>query len=142
MAFLFVYFMSAFFRPNIIFFRIFNELLSDRLRLGNKALQDYGLTLFGQSVPMNGNGSSLFGWGDYFYIDSSYLLAFLCYGVIFLLMVFLIHYWCCKKYSEDIYYLVIITVIVVNCVVAHHMIDIAYNPFYLALLASRNKQVV
>lgn len=36
------------------------------------------------------------------------------------------------------YYLVILTVVVINCVVAHHMIDLAYNPFYLALLAKKS----
>lgn len=138
-GFLFMYFMSCFFQPNIAFFRLFDKLLSGRLKLGNKALEDYGITLFGQTVPMNGNGGSLISLGDnYFFIDCSYLLVFCCYGVLFLLLIFLIHYWCCKKYRGDVYYLVILTVVVINCVVAHHMIDLAYNPFYLALLAKKS----
>ena len=139
MGFLFMYFMSYFFQPNIAFFRFFDKLLSGRLKLGNKALEDCGLTLFGQTVPMNGNGGSLISLGDnYFFIDCSYLLVFCCYGVLFLLLIFLIHYWCCKEYRGNVYYLVILTVIVVNCVVAHHMIDLTYNPFYLALLAKKS----
>ncbi len=138
-GFLFMHFMSYFFQPNITFFRLFDKLLSGRLKFGSKALEDYGLTLFGQTVPMNGNGGSLVFLGNnYFFIDCSYLLVYLRYGIIFLFLVFLIHYWCCKKYQGDLYFLVILTVIVVNCVVAHHMIDLAYNPFYLALLAKKS----
>ena len=140
MGFLFMHFMSYFFQPSITFFRLFDKLLSGRLKLGNKALEDYGLTLFGQVVPMNGNGGSLISLGsNYFFIDCSYLMVYLRYGALFLLLVFLIHYWCCKKYKGDMYYLVILTVVVINCVVAHHMIELAYNPFYLALFAKRIK---
>lgn len=139
MGFLFMYLMSYFFQPSITFFRLFDKLLSGRLRLGNKALEDCGLTLFGQTVQMNGYGGSLINLGgNYFFIDCSYLLVYLCYGLIFLCLIFLIHYWCCKKYQDDMYYLAILTVVVINCVVAHHMIDLAYNSFYLALLAKKS----
>ena len=139
MGFLFMHFMSYFFQPSLTFFRLFDKLLSGRLKLGNKALEDYGLTLFGQTMPMNGNGGSLVHLGgNYFFVDSSYLLVYLRYGIIFLLLIFLIHFWCCKKYKEDMYYLVILTIVVINCVVAHHMIELAYNPFYLALLTKKS----
>ena len=138
-GFLFMYFMSYWFQPSITFFRLFDKLLSGRLRLGNKALEDYGLTLFGQQVVMNGNGGSLMHFGgNYFFIDCSYLLVYLRYGILFLLFIFLIHYLCCKKFKSDLYYIVFLTVIVVNCVVAHHMIELAYNPFYFALFAAKN----
>lgn len=139
-GFVFMYFMSAWFQPNITFFRLFDNLLSGRLRLGNKAVEDYGFTLFGQNVVMRGNGGSLIGLGgNYFYIDCSYLLVYFCYGIVFLFLVFLIHYWCCKKYKSDLYYLVILTVIAANCIVAHHMIELAHNPFYFALLAAKKE---
>lgn len=67
-GFLFMYFMSCFFQPNIAFFRLFDKLLSGRLKLGNKALEDYGITLFGQTVPMNGNGGSLISLGDNYFL--------------------------------------------------------------------------
>ncbi len=139
-GFVFMYFMSAWFQPSITFFRLFDKLLSGRLRLGNKALEDYGFTLFGQQVAMRGNGGSLIGLGDnYFFIDCSYLLVYFCYGIVFLFLVFLIHYWCCKRFKSDTYYIVILTVIVINCIVAHHMIELAHNPFYFALLASKKE---
>jgi len=136
-GFIVMYLMSLFYMPNIAVFRLINELISNRLLLANQGLQEYGLSLFGQYVAMNGNGGSLVEPSDYFYIDSSYLFVYLCYGVVFLALILFIHYSCCKKYSEDRYYLVILSVIAINCMIAHHIIDLVYNPFYLALLAKK-----
>lgn len=136
-GFIVMYLLSLFYMPNIFVFRFINELLSDRLRIGNQGLQEYGFSLFGQPVAMNGNGASLIEPADYFYIDSSYLFVYLCYGFVFLCLILFIHYSCCIKYADDRHYLLIIAVIVINCMIAHHMIDLAYNPFYLALLAKK-----
>lgn len=137
-GFIVMYLLSWFYMPNVSIFRFINELLSDRLRLGNQGLQEYGFSLFGQPIEMNGNGASLIGPADYFYIDSSYLLVYLCYGALFLVLILFIHYSCCKKYAADGYYLLILSVIAINCMIAHHIIDLAYNPFYLALLAKND----
>ena len=132
-----MYLLSLFYMPNITVFRFFDELISGRLQLGNQGLEEYGFSLFGQPIEMNGNGASLIVPADYFYIDSSYLLVYLCYGALFLVLILFIHYSCCKKYAADGYYLLILSVIAINCMIAHHMIDLAYNPFYLALLAKK-----
>lgn len=133
-----MYVLSWLYMPNVSIFRFIDELLSGRLRIGNQGLQEYGFSLFGQPVLMNGNGGSVIEPADYFYIDSSYLFTYLCYGVVFLSLILFIHYSCCKKYAKDRCYLLILSVIVINCMIAHHMIDLAYNPFYLALLAKKD----
>lgn len=132
-----MYVLSWLYMPNVSIFRFIDELLSGRLRIGNQGLQEYGFSLFGQHVAMNGNGGSVIAPADYFFIDSSYLFVYLCYGVVFLAFILFIHYSCCKKYAKDRCYLLILSVIVINCMIAHHMIDLAYNPFYLALLAKK-----
>lgn len=132
-----MYLLSLFYMPNVTVFRFIDELISGRLRYGNQGLEEYGFSLFGQPVAMNGNGASLIEPADYFYIDSSYLFVYLCYGVVFLCFILFIHYSCCKKYAEDGYFLLILSVIAINCMIAHHIIDLAYNPFYLALLAKK-----
>ena len=134
-GFIVMYLLSLFYMPNVAVLRFIDELISGRLQLGKQGLQEYGFSVFGQSVAMNGFGGSLIGPSDYFYIDSSYLFVYLCYGAIFLALILFIHYSCCKKYTADGYYLLILSVIAINCMIAHHMIDLAYNPFYLALLA-------
>lgn len=133
-----MYVLSWLYMPNVSIFQFIDTLLSSRLQLGNQGLQEYGFSLFGQPVLMNGNGGSVIAPADYFFIDSSYLAIYLCYGVVFLALILFIHYSCCKKYAGDRYYLLIMTVIVINCMIAHHMIDLAYNPFYLALLAKKD----
>ena len=132
-----IYLLSWLYYPNVAVLRFIDELISGRLRHGNKGLQEYGFSLFGQPVAMNGNGASLIGPSDYFYIDSSYLFAYLCYGLVFLGLILFIHYSCCKKNAVDGCFLLILSVIAINCMIAHHMIDLAYNPFYLALLAKK-----
>lgn len=136
-GFVIMYFLSQFYMQNVSIFRFIDELLSNRLQLGNQGLQEYGFSLFGQHVAMNGNGGSVVLPADYFFIDSSFLTVYLCYGVVFLAIILFIHYSCCKKYAGDWHYLFILSVIVINCMIAHHMIDLAYNPFYLALLAKK-----
>lgn len=137
-AFVIMYVLSLFYMNNVFVFRFIDELISGRLRLGNQGLQEYGFSFFGQHVAMSGNGGSVIAPADYFFIDSSYLFVYLCYGAVFLALILFIHYSCCKKYAGDRYYLLIMTVIVFNCMIAHHMIDLAYNPFYLALLAKKD----
>ena len=134
-----MYLLSWFYMPNVSVFRFIDEMLSGRLWIGNQGLQEYGFSLFGQSVAMNGNGGSIIEPANYFYIDSSYLLVYLCYGALFLVLILLIHYSCCKKYEKDRCFLLILSVIAINCMIAHHIIDLAYNPFYLALLAKKEK---
>lgn len=132
-----MYLLSLFYMPDVSAFRFIDELLSGRLRIGNQGLLEYGFSVFGQHIVMNGNGGSVIPPANYFFIDSSYLSVYLCYGIVFLILIFFIHYFCCKKYADDRYYLLIISVIVINCMIAHHIIDLAYNPFFLALLAKK-----
>lgn len=136
-AFAIMYGLSLFYMKNVPVFRFIDELLSGRLRLGNQGLQEYGFSFFGQHVAVSGNGGSVVAPVNYFFIDSSYLLVYLCYGAVFLALILFIHYSCCKKYADDRYYLLILSVIALNCMMAHHMIDVVYNPFYLALLAKK-----
>lgn len=138
-GFIVMYLLSLFYMPNVFVFRFIDEMLSGRLRIGNQGLQEYGFSVFGQPVAMNGYGGSLIGPSDYFYIDSSYLFAYLCYGFVFLGLILFIHYFCCKKNAADGCFLLILSVIAINCMIAHHLIDLAYNPFYLALLAKKEK---
>ncbi len=62
--------------------RMLNVLMNYRLGYGNKAIAEYGLTLFGQRIDMVG-----LGWGtpaelEYFYVDNGYMQLALLYGLI------------------------------------------------------------
>lgn len=43
---------------------------------------------------------------------------------------------CCKKFQNDPYFIVVIILISINCMIAHHIIELTYNPFALALFAT------
>lgn len=118
-----------------------NSLISNRLRFGYQGLVEYGFRLFGQYVKMVGNGSTTeITTKYYFFIDCSYLYVGLQYGLIFLLAVLLIYVLCCRKYQNDRYFLLTIVLISINCMIAHHLLEIAYNPFALALFAKMTKE--
>ncbi len=97
----------------------------------------YGMTLFGQSIKMVGNGGTTkISASQYFFIDCSYLYIFLRYGVFFLLITLAVYMMCCKKFQNDPYFIVVIILISINCMIAHHIIELTYNPFALALFAT------
>ncbi len=113
-----------------------NQFLSSRLKLGKEGLQQFGFTLFGQYAPMEGWGSTTVHLKDYFFVDCSYLYVFIRYGIIFLPIVLAVYVLCCRKYQKDYYFIAAIFVISINCMIAHHLVELAYSPFALALLAS------
>ena len=112
-----------------------NEWLSNRLLLQDKGMMEYGIRLFGQTVKMVGNGGTVIFPKDYFFIDCSYFYIVVQYGIIFLLCVFCVYGICCRKCRNDQYFLLTIFLIAINCMIAHHLLDLAYNPFALAFFA-------
>lgn len=110
--------------------------LMARLKYGKMAFTDYGLKLFGQHIEMVGNGGSLELKGEYFFLDCSYVNILMTWGIVLLIVVLLLFGYACCKNRKDLYFQYAIALIAVNCVIAHHMMDIAYNPFILAVLAA------
>lgn len=82
-----MYFLSKNY-TNSDFFIILNKLFSGRLSLGYNALNNYGVSLFGQKIELFGNtaydyGNAIPGVDLYNYIDCSYLQILILYGAIF-----------------------------------------------------------
>ncbi len=113
-----------------------DKLITNRLRYGNLGLHRFGLTLFGQQAEMVGHGGVSVDLKDYFFVDCSYIYVFVQYGIIFLLIVLGVYVLCCRKFRKDYYFLAAVVVISVNCMIAHHLVELAYSPFALALLAA------
>lgn len=112
-----------------------DQLLSSRLYMQEKGFSEYGVRLFGQFIRMAGNGGSVTLPADYFFIDCSYFYILLQYGIFFLLSVFAVYIVICKKQKQDAYFVLAILLLSVNCVISHHLLEVAYNPFALALFA-------
>ncbi len=130
-----MFLLTAFYTTdNRILYRI-NTMISGRLEYGKQGLTQFGLTLFGQYAPMEGNGSTVIHLKEYFFVDCSYIYVFLRYGLLFLLVVLAVYVLCCRKMRTDYYFLAAVFVISINCMIAHHLVELAYAPFALALLA-------
>ena len=89
----------------------------------------------GQKIDMIGAGGTTIFPDNYFFIDCSYILVCLRYGVIALLLLLIVYSLSCIKNKKDIYFLYAITLVSINCVIAHHILELEYNPFALAILS-------
>lgn len=112
-----------------------NNVLTRRLFWGKQAVETYSLNLFGQHVPMQGLGWSTELHEDYFFLDCSYvnnlyrlgLLVLLC-GLIMLFILLL--YTRKNGFWEQ---MLIVIIIILQCSIEHHLMEIAYNPFFLLI---------
>jgi len=112
-----------------------DKMISARLRLGKAGLDIYPIKLWGQPIVMVGAGGTTQWPDNYFFIDCSYVHILLRYGALFLITLLLVYVLCCYKCKRDIYFLFAIMLVSLNSVIAHHILDIAYNPFASVLLA-------
>lgn len=108
-----------------------------RIGMGKQAMEEYGIKLFGQYIEMVGNGGTTERHGsEYFFLDCSYVNIFMRFGVIVMLLVLWIYGYSCWKNRHDQYFLYAIALLAFNCLIAHHLLEMAYNPFNLALFAT------
>ena len=130
-----MWFLTIWFAQRGAFLSELDRFLSSRLYMQEKGLAEYGIRLFGQYIKMAGNGGSIILPEEYFFIDCSYFYILLQYGVFFLIAVFAVHIMICKKYKQDSYFALVMILLSVNSLISHHLLEVAYNPFALALLA-------
>ena len=123
--------------PDGRIFNLMDRILNNRLSQGFKGIDIYGFSAWGQQIPMQGNGGNVEIPERYFFLDSSYLSIVLQYGMFVLAVVLLM--WICISFSarnrKNWELLWVVAIISVQCMVEHHMLEIAYNPFLWALLA-------
>ena len=132
---------SAFYSSEIPWMVKLNALLSGRLSLGRKALNLFDFSWFGHYIRNFSHAEGLTE-GGYFYIDSSYLQIALMYGVILLaavLFCFLV-IGCRAKAQKDWTLIWILAFMAVHSVIEPRLIQLAYNPFILALLADTGRK--
>ncbi|MCI9077830.1 MAG: hypothetical protein HFH68_02740 [Lachnospiraceae bacterium] len=130
-----MYFLSDYYEKDNEFLETINKTITGRLAFGKTGLDDYGISLFGQDIPMVGFGGSTILKEEYFFIDSSYINILLRYGIIFLLMIFIIYGTICYKHKGDTALMMAIVLLAVSCFIDHHIMEEAYNPLTYALFA-------
>jgi len=124
-------------QTNNIILNIINSLVSNRLYLGNIGLERYGIHLFGSTFQMFGYGGSTTPPSDYFFLDSSYVLILIRYGILIFLAVLIIFVFSSLRAEKqkNIALLWILTLIAIQCMTEHHLLDIAYNPFLFLIFS-------
>lgn len=129
---------STFYNPHNKIMVLLNKLMNQRFSLSHRAIDIWGIDFWGEWVPMQGYGSTVELPKHYFYLDSSYVNIVMRYGIVILAVILLI--WIVITFrareEKDWALLWVIAIISVQCMVEHHMIEIAYNPFIWVVLAS------
>lgn len=113
-----------------------NIILSDRLNLANKALNDYGIKIFGNKI--NWVGLSLIHYGDYDksqfnYVDISYLNILINYGIIALLLILYGFYKITDKEMKkgNSFICCFMIIIAIHSIIDPQLFQIVYNIFIL-----------
>lgn len=110
-----------------------NELLTNRLYLGNRAFGDFNITFFGQKIEWI-NEQEMFSEQLYNYVDSSYLNILFNYGLVMLIFILVGYYVIAKKnISKNIYYTLMIAFLSLHSMFDPQLIAIMYNPAILLL---------
>lgn len=130
------------YKPEVKWMVNLNAILSMRLDISNKATKDYGITLFGQNVKEIGNGYSTEYRPDYFFIDDVYIRILLEYGLVLLIVTLLLLVFVSHRSRNEKRNIIAICIfiIAVHSIMEHHLLEIAYNPFVLAMFASLNSK--
>ena len=135
---------SYFFTPSNKILTKVNNASSGRLFLGHKAISEYGFSMFGKQIIEHGWGGanglkmSQNALANYFFVDSSFLRMTILYGIIMAIIILLAMTkisW--ESFQKGSFALASIIVIVsVSAMVEQRLLDLAYDPFLIALLAN------
>ncbi len=126
------------YNPDNELFSKLNNMLSDRLHLGQSSIEKYGVSMFGtRGIEWTGHGRDMYGNElllDYNYVDCGYIVLLQRYGIVFSLFWILINsITIAKAFKIGDYYLVTVMALIA----AHLLIDdlqlsLHYNVFWLA----------
>lgn len=135
-----MFFLSLFYSPASPVMCFLNNVLNGRLYFGHNGFSEFGITLFGQDVVFYG----IPGAHDdvYNFIDCSYLNTLFRFGLIVTLAVIIAYVFMARKYRKNTFILLAICLVSLNCMIAHHIIELAYNPLLILLFADCSDKLV
>lgn len=131
----FMILVSRFYRPDIEWMAKLNTLFSTRLSLGKEVFDRYDIQIWGQDIPMRGNGGSTEVVADYFFIDSSYVNILMRLGLVAFILVMLIISIIMIKSLNHPYMLMVMAIVCIHSVMEHHMFEVYYDVFLMLPLA-------
>ena len=128
----------AFNADNDVLTFIDRKVVSNRLWMGKRALNDYGISAFGKYVLEKGYGGSVELPDDYFFIDSSFISMGVKYGLFFLLVNIVMFSGKIYRFvvEKKILIIIVMSMITIQSIMEHHYIQYWYNPFTITIFAS------
>ena len=114
-----------------------DSIISGRLSLAQRAFKEYGIKYFGTAFDMVGFGSETVRRSGYNFVDSSFCLILVRYGIVALAAVLIIYFIVERKAlrSGKRKLMVAFALISIHSVIEHHLLELAYNPFLLLAFA-------
>lgn len=124
---------------NIVLSKI-NSLLSGRLSLGKNAINEFGFTFMARTLPLVG-GEPVDG-STYNFVDSSFLLYLLNFGIIFfvLLMVLLEYFAYLINIKKDTYMLLVFCIFIIHSTFDPQLLNLCFN-YFLLVLSYKNTKI-
>lgn len=123
-----------FYRADHYFFSMLNDLLSNRLYLGNVAITTYGFRLFGQKIKWVGQGSLKKNpFLTYNYVDCSFLKYLLNYGIVFSILLSIALIYIGKKAIDEKNQALCVSILflAVFAMIDAELCVLAFHPFLL-----------
>ena len=122
-----------------------NELMSDRLALSSDALSKYGISLLGQKADFTGWGGTTLAKPGYDYVDISYVLILIRFGIIALVMISVLWVLMTRRALKtgNLRLAAVLTLIALNSAAEHHIMSLYYDIYLampFAILAVRGKE--
>ena len=112
-----------------------DTVLTGRLRLGHLAIDRYGITPFGTAFEQVGfGGRTAWSWTlGYTFVDSSYILILVRYGLTILIVICFQHVLLAKKALKNGQRTLALAVVLtaIHSMAEHHLSEAAYNLFLL-----------
>lgn len=114
-----------------------DSIISGRLSLAQRAFREYGIKYFGTAFDMVGFGSETVRRSGYNFVDSSFCLILVRYGMAVLAAILVIYFLVERKAlrSGKRKLMVAFALISIHSVIEHHLLELAYNPFLLLAFA-------
>ncbi len=130
--------MTEFYDGTVSWMRKLNSALSGRLNLGQRSLEKYGVTMFGEDIEWVGNGLDSAGnsmEAAYDYVDCLYLKILQRYGVVFWVLLLLLLTWAMYRLwkRREYHVLFISTLVALHCVLDDLSFALHYNTFWIAM---------
>lgn len=136
-------FLTMKYDENIEWISRLDRMLTSRLSLGKQGIENYGFSFFGTAFDQIGSGGTVAHRLEYNFIDSSYVLIMLRYGIITLGVILFVHVLLAYRAVEKRHKRIVIALFIIGIqsVMEHHLSEINYNIFMILPFAAINQDI-